>query len=55
MQSGNAASHTLELNWYLNPYTRIMADYVVNDVERLRNGVARGLMDVFEVRCHLEY
>ena len=48
-------AHTIGLNWYLNPYTRFMFNYVICDVDRLRNGVSQGLIDVFELRCHIDF
>lgn len=33
--AGRCGDHTIGVNWYLNPYTRIMADYIYSDVDRV--------------------
>ena len=35
--AGRCGDHTIGVNWYLNPYTRIMANYIYSDVDRVVN------------------
>jgi phosphate-selective porin OprO and OprP len=48
-------AHIIGLNWYLNPNTRFMLNYVLADVSKNQNGVSEGLMQVFEIRCHIDF
>ena len=34
-KAGRCGDHTIGVNWYLNPYTRVMADYVYSSVDRV--------------------
>jgi phosphate-selective porin OprO/OprP len=34
-KAGRCSDNTIGLNWYLNPYTRVMADYVFSNVDRV--------------------
>ena len=45
------------MNWYLNPNTRVMFNYVMQDIDRLDDG---GLgydaeVDVFEMRFQIDF
>ncbi|MHC4404943.1 MAG: OprO/OprP family phosphate-selective porin [Planctomycetota bacterium] len=50
--AGNATNHTFGVNWYLNPYARLMFNYVNSD---LREGGATGNMDIFETRAQIDF
>jgi len=50
---GRAADHTIGLNWYLNPYTRIMLNYVHSHAQP--GGVAATDMNIFMVRAQIDF
>lgn len=55
---GRVSDHTLGLNWYLNPYTRVMWNYVRSDVNRPPAGggaAIDGAMDIFEMRAQIDF
>jgi phosphate-selective porin OprO/OprP len=53
IRGGRASNHTLGLNWYLNPYTRIMWNYVHS---RARIGTAaESDLNVFEMRAQIDF
>lgn len=49
---GRVSDHTIGLNWYLTPYTRLMWNYVraTTDVNNLT-----GNMDIFEMRAQMDF
>jgi len=49
---GNVSDHTIGLTWYLNPYTRLMFNYVNSDLRRF--GVT-GNMNTFETRAQIDF
>ncbi|MBN2021210.1 MAG: hypothetical protein JW809_00310 [Pirellulales bacterium] len=49
---GRASDHTIGLNWYLNPYTKIMFNYVNST---LYDGGLEGNMNIFEMRTAMEF
>jgi len=51
---GTAADHTFGVNWYLNPYTRMMFNYVTSDVSRPNNGPDVDV-NVFEMRAQFDF
>lgn len=55
VQGGFVRDHTLGLNWYLNPYTRLMWNYVNSHVDRTVNNVDEGTMDIFEMRFAIDF
>ena len=55
VSGGNATDHTIGLNWYLNPYTRWMFNYVNSDLRRNLNGASTGNMSIFETRIQIDF
>lgn len=51
---GIAADHTIGLNWYLNPYTRMMLDYVHSNVSSQNNG-PNTYIDVVMMRAQFDF
>jgi len=49
---GMASDHTVGVNWYLNPYTRLMFNYVNSAVTR---GGMLGDIDVYEMRAQIDF
>lgn len=55
---GRASDHTIGLSWYLNPYARLMWNYVRSDVNRppiLGGAAVDGGMDIFEMRAQVDF
>ncbi len=46
---GTATNHTVGLNWYLNPYTRLMWNYINSDAS------GYGPMDIFMMRGQIDF
>ena len=58
IQGGEIDQWTFGLNWYLNPNTRIMWNYVMADMSGLATGTrfdARGSVDIFEMRFQIDF
>jgi phosphate-selective porin OprO/OprP len=56
--NGTCSDHTLALNWYLNPFTRLMLNYVLSDVDRFgANNTFRpdGLIHTFQTRVAIDF
>jgi phosphate-selective porin OprO/OprP len=56
--AGLATDHTFGLNWYLNPYTRVMFNYVHSiDTYNIaaNHRVTGGDLDVFEMRFAMDF
>ena len=49
---GDVTDHTFGVNWYLNPYTRLMLNYVNSDLRRF--GLT-GNMDIVETRFQIDF
>ncbi len=52
VSGGNVTDHTIGLNWYLNPYTRWMFNYVNSDLRRFDR---TGNMSIFETRIQIDF
>lgn len=56
--AGMATDHTFGINWYLNPFTRIMFNYVHSaDTYNVAAGrrITGGSMDIFEARFAMDF
>ena len=56
--AGIASDHTLGLNWYMNPYTRVMFNYVHSmDTYNVatNNRITGGNLDIFEMRVAIDF
>lgn len=51
---GMAGDHTIGLNWYLNPYMRIMWNYIHTDADTRNNG-PNVPMDIFAMRAQFDF
>ncbi len=55
IQGGVVHDHTIGLNWYLNPFTRVMWNYVQSDVTRTLHGANQGTVGIFEMRVQIDF
>lgn len=56
--AGRAADHTIGLNWYLNPFTKVMFNYVHSlDTYNVSNTarISGGNLDIFEMRFAMDF
>ncbi|NLE39072.1 MAG: porin, partial [Pirellulaceae bacterium] len=44
--------HTIGLNWYLNPYTRVMFNYVHSTLE---DDLGDGSLSIFQMRTQIDF
>lgn len=51
---GNSSDHTVGVNWYLNPYTRLMFNYVYAQVSPANNNADSDL-SVFQMRAQFDF
>ncbi|GAB4127183.1 MAG: hypothetical protein Kow0040_00510 [Thermogutta sp.] len=51
---GNSSDHTVGVNWYLNPYTRLMFNYVYAQVSPANNNPDSDL-SVFQMRAQFDF
>ncbi len=49
---GIVQDHTIGVNWYLNPYTRVMFNYVNST---LHNPIGDGDLSIFEMRAQVDF
>jgi len=52
---GAVFDHTIGLNWYWNPYTRVMFNYVNSHVVREKAGLSESNMDIYEARFAIDF
>ena len=52
---GRAYDHTLGLNWYLNPYTRLMFNYVNSNISPDHEEGVDGSVNIFEMRAQIDF
>lgn len=46
--------HTVGMNWYLNPYTRLMFEYVHSNINR-NQGAGPGNLEIFQTRAQIDF
>jgi len=46
--------HTVGLNWYLNPYTRFMFEYVHSNINQ-NQGAGPGSLEIFQTRAQIDF
>jgi phosphate-selective porin OprO/OprP len=52
INGGTMNEYTLGMNWYLNPYFKIMLNYIHSDLDRGPDG---GECDIFAMRAHFDW
>ncbi len=55
VRGGQVIDHTIGLNWYLNPYMRLMFNYVHSDTTDTDLGPGTGTVDVFQTRAQIDF
>ena len=57
--AGLATDHTFGVNWYLNPYTKLMFNYVHSmdtyNTSPANNRMTGGNLDIFEMRFAMDF
>jgi phosphate-selective porin OprO/OprP len=55
--AGEVLDHTFGVNWYLNPYTRFMFNYVMSDADRVTGGnlIRDGHLNTLEMRAQIDF
>jgi phosphate-selective porin OprO/OprP len=53
IQGGTQGDITIGANWYLNPVSRIMFNYVYTDIDKPE--VGGGSLNIFEVRFQVDF
>lgn len=48
------SDHTVGVNWYLNPYTRFMAEYIHSGINRYA-GAGTGDLDIIQMRAQIDF
>ena len=55
IRGGEVIDHTIGLNWYLNPYMRIMFNYIHSDTSNTDLGPGTGTIDVCQMRAQIDF
>jgi phosphate-selective porin OprO and OprP len=53
-RAGTVADHTLGANWYLNPYTRMMFEYIYSG-DNLYNGTGTTYTNIYQMRAQIDF
>ncbi len=55
--AGQVSDHTIGVNWYWNPYSRLMFNYVNSSADRVTGGalLSDGTMHIFEMRAQVDF
>jgi phosphate-selective porin OprO and OprP len=51
---GTFADHTIGMNWYLNPYMRMMFEYIHSGINRF-NGAGQGDLNIYQMRAAIDF
>jgi phosphate-selective porin OprO/OprP len=54
LSAGRIGNHGVGVNWYLNPFTRVMAEYVYSTINR-PGRESDGHLHIFQVRTQIEF
>ena len=57
LRGGELEEYSVGLNWYLNPNTRVMFNYVIQELDKLDDGGANldPEIDIFEMRFQIDF
>ena len=55
VNGGLAANHTLGVNWYLNPYTRVMCNYLAANTTGHPDAPGTGHADIVQMRVQVDF
>jgi len=53
IEGGRISDHAFGVNWYLNPYTRIMWNYINSTTDRA--GINDGIVNIFQMRAQVDF
>jgi len=55
VNGGWAGNHTFGVNWYLNPHSRMMWNYVHSEARDHPKALGTGQADIFQMRCQFDF
>ena len=55
VRGGELHDHTFGLNWYLNPYTRVMLNYIHSETDDTDLGSGTGRVDLVQTRFQIDF
>ena len=54
LSAGRIGNHGVGVNWYLNPFTRVMAEYIYSKISRPETS-SDGHLHIFQMRTQIEF